>query len=348
MFPVQEFAERGRQTPQYMDLRIAGARRMPDNLRPAPRAQDAKQGFQFQQSDFPGRLPSWIRTPRITATGSRTSASSPAPASTPPTGACPASSTPHFVRADRAHAEIVSVKTGKAAKHPGVKRVYTGEDALAAGYTKYFVIVNFPGRGGNHIIKPPRPVLAARQGAPRRRRGGDGGRRYARPRRRTPPSWSRSSTAICRRWFPPRRRWRAGAPQLHEEAPGNLAFDYETGNEEAVKAAFAQAAHVTRLKLEVTRVAPNPMELRGCTVRYDAEGRHLSPVRLHPGHQHDAQAARRHHRRAGGQDRTCTRRTSAAASGREAPSIPSTACRCWRRRSSAARCGGSPRARKAS
>jgi carbon-monoxide dehydrogenase large subunit len=62
----------------------------------------------------------------------------------------------------------------------------------------------------------------------------------------------------------------AGAPQLHEEAPGNLAFDFEAGNEEAVKGAFAQAAHVTRLKLQVSRVAPSPMELRGCTVRYDA------------------------------------------------------------------------------
>jgi len=38
-----------------------------------------------------------------------------------------------FVRSDRAHAEIVSVKAGKAARHPGVRRVYTGEDALAAG-----------------------------------------------------------------------------------------------------------------------------------------------------------------------------------------------------------------------
>ncbi|MGH8702316.1 MAG: xanthine dehydrogenase family protein molybdopterin-binding subunit, partial [Burkholderiales bacterium] len=68
-----------------------------------------------------------------------------------------------FVRSDRAHAEIVSVNTAKAARHPGVKRVYTGEHAIAAGYTKYFVIVSYPGRGGKHIIKPPRPMLAARK-----------------------------------------------------------------------------------------------------------------------------------------------------------------------------------------
>src|SRR5262245_47051063 len=45
----------------------------------------------------------------------------------------------HFVRTDRAHAEIVSVDVEKAARHPGVKRVYTGKDALRAGYDKFLV-----------------------------------------------------------------------------------------------------------------------------------------------------------------------------------------------------------------
>ncbi|HET9404883.1 MAG TPA: xanthine dehydrogenase family protein molybdopterin-binding subunit [Burkholderiales bacterium] len=174
-----------------------------------------------------------------------------------------------FVRSDRAHAEILSVNTGKAARHPGVKRVYTGEDALAAGYSKYFVIVNFPGRGGNHIIKPPRPVLAARKV----RHVGDAlamvvadsaqaaqdAAELVEVEYRDLPHVVNAEAALA-----------AGAPQLHEEAPGNLAFDYEAGSEEAVRTAFAQAAHVTKLKLEVTRVAPSPMELRGCTVRYDA------------------------------------------------------------------------------
>jgi carbon-monoxide dehydrogenase large subunit len=175
-----------------------------------------------------------------------------------------------FVRSDRAHAEIVSVGTAKAAAHPGVKRVYTGEDAVAAGYNKYFVIVNFPGRGGNHIIKPPRPVLAAR----RVRHVGDAlamvvaesaqaaqdAAELVEVEYRDLPHVVSAEEALA-----------PGAPQLHEEAPGNLSFDYEAGSEEAVNAAFAQAAHVTKLKLEVTRVAPNPLELRGCTVRYDGK-----------------------------------------------------------------------------
>ena len=62
----------------------------------------------------------------------------------------------------------------------------------------------------------------------------------------------------------------AGAPQLHDDVPGNLAFEQETGDAKAVEAAFANAAHVTRVKVESTRVAPSPLEPRACLVAYDA------------------------------------------------------------------------------
>ena len=39
------------------------------------------------------------------------------------------------------------------------------------------------------------------------------------------------------------------APLLHEEAPGNIALDYHYGDADAVAAAFAKAAHITRVKL---------------------------------------------------------------------------------------------------
>jgi len=173
-----------------------------------------------------------------------------------------------FVRSDRAHAEIVAVNSDRALKHSGVKRVYTGKDALAAGFTQYVVVVNYPGRGGQHIIKPPRPVLAVGKV----RHVGDAlamvvadsplaaqdAAELVEVEYRDLPLVVSAEAALA-----------PGAPQLHEEAPGNLAFDYESGSEEAVTAAFAQAAHVTKLKLEVSRVAPSPMELRGCTVRYE-------------------------------------------------------------------------------
>ena len=46
---------------------------------------------------------------------------------------------------------------------------------------------------------------------------------------------------------------RPGAPLIHDEAPGNVALDYHYGDSEQVAAAFAKAAHVTRLKLVNSR-----------------------------------------------------------------------------------------------
>ena len=54
----------------------------------------------------------------------------------------------------------------------------------------------------------------------------------------------------------------AGAPQVHPEAPGNLAFDWHHGDEAAVKAAVANATQVVELELINNRVICNAMEPR--------------------------------------------------------------------------------------
>src|SRR5918998_3878999 len=66
----------------------------------------------------------------------------------------------HFVRSDRAHAEIVSVDTKSALAFPGVKRVFTGEDAVQAGYTKAPHTMQFTGKNGMKARAHERPVLA--------------------------------------------------------------------------------------------------------------------------------------------------------------------------------------------
>ena len=60
----------------------------------------------------------------------------------------------------------------------------------------------------------------------------------------------------------PEQAAHAGAPQLYDDVPGNVALDYHFGDAEAVKAAFAKAAHVTRLKIVNNRVVVNAMEPR--------------------------------------------------------------------------------------
>jgi len=60
----------------------------------------------------------------------------------------------------------------------------------------------------------------------------------------------------------------AEAPQLFEAAPENRAFTWECGDEAATEAAFARAAHVTRLEIRNNRVAPTAIEPRAISVLY--------------------------------------------------------------------------------
>ncbi len=59
------------------------------------------------------------------------------------------------------------------------------------------------------------------------------------------------------------------APQLHEEAPGNLCFDWELGDQAAVDDAISKASHVATLKLINNRLIPNAMEPRSALAEYE-------------------------------------------------------------------------------
>ena len=63
-----------------------------------------------------------------------------------------------------------------------------------------------------------------------------------------------------------------GAAQIHDEAPGNLCFDWDFPGEEAaeaVDAAFEAAAHTARLELVNQRIIPHSMEPRAAVAEYD-------------------------------------------------------------------------------
>ena len=61
-----------------------------------------------------------------------------------------------------------------------------------------------------------------------------------------------------------------GQPVVWDEAPGNLAFDWELGDGAAVARAMAGAAHRIQLALVNNRVVVNSMEPRGAIGAYDA------------------------------------------------------------------------------
>ena len=174
-----------------------------------------------------------------------------------------------FLRADRAHAQIVSIDTAPALAHPGVVAVLTGADALAAQYTQFPNLMAFTGRNGAQILKPERPVLAT---TAVRYVGETVAMVVAESALAAQDALDAivvdyrdlGAVATVEDALAP------GAPQLHANIPGNLCFEWETGDAAAVEQAFAKAAHVTRLKVITTRVAPSPMEPRGNLVSYDA------------------------------------------------------------------------------
>ena len=66
-----------------------------------------------------------------------------------------------------------------------------------------------------------------------------------------------------------------GAAQLWDQAPGNLSYRFQKGDEPAVRAAIAAAAHVVELELINNRIVISALEPRGAIARHDAEGFHL-------------------------------------------------------------------------
>jgi carbon-monoxide dehydrogenase large subunit len=69
---------------------------------------------------------------------------------------------------------------------------------------------------------------------------------------------------------------RDGAPRLCDEAPGNLSYRFQKGDQAAVKAAIAGAAHVVELELINNRIVASALEPRGAIGSYDDEhGFHL-------------------------------------------------------------------------
>ena len=175
-----------------------------------------------------------------------------------------------FLRADRAHAEIVSCDASRALAQPGVKAVLTSTDAREAGYKSLPNIVNYPGKDGQQLLKPFHPVLAV----DRVRYVGE------------PVAMIVAETAaiaedarelidIEYRELPPVTTFedavKESAPQLHADVPGNLAFEFESGDAEATAAAFAQAKYVSKLTVDSQRLVGNALEPRACLVAHDAQ-----------------------------------------------------------------------------
>jgi carbon-monoxide dehydrogenase large subunit len=176
-----------------------------------------------------------------------------------------------MVRSGYAHGVINAIDTDEALGMPGVLGVYTGPDLTAAGIKNMPLGMPIPTRDGSPPHRPSCPVLTS----DKVRYVGD------------PIAIVVAETAVqakdaaeavivdidplpavtsCKAAAQP------GAPLIHDEVPDNVAADFHYGDEEKVAAAFAAAAHVTRLEIPNNRIVVCAMEPRSAIAEYDAEG----------------------------------------------------------------------------
>ena len=176
----------------------------------------------------------------------------------------------HFVRSDRAHAQF-SVDKDEALKAPGVIAVITGEELDLKSLP---AALPAKGRGGMELINPGRPALAKG----RVRFAGDALAMIV-AESATAAQDAAELVAVDYRDLPAvvtaKEALAPGAPLVHDSVPGNMVLDYESGDEARANEAFARAARVVKLDVDISRVVGNPMEPRACLGAYVGEQYHL-------------------------------------------------------------------------
>ncbi|MBS0523791.1 MAG: xanthine dehydrogenase family protein molybdopterin-binding subunit [Proteobacteria bacterium] len=166
-----------------------------------------------------------------------------------------------MVRSKIAHGILKGIDGTEAAKMPGVLAILTYADLEAAGFGPMKCAMNIPQRDGSPMKTPPRHSLA-------KDRVRYVGEAVACVVAETAVQAKDAAEVVeldieeLPAVTTPAQALAAGAPQIHDEAPGNLALDFHYGDAEAVKKAFAAAAHVTRLDIVSNRIVVNPMEPR--------------------------------------------------------------------------------------
>jgi carbon-monoxide dehydrogenase large subunit len=182
------------------------------------------------------------------------------------------------VRSRVAHGVLNGIDTEAARAMPGVLAVLTAADLVAAGIKP----MNANVIGKNHDDRPiPKPIqMALATGKVRY-----AGEPVAFVVAETVQQAKDAAEAVMLdidslpTVLTAEEAVKPGAPQLYEEAPGNVILDFKFGDHAAVEAAFARAAHVTRMEIVNSRIVVCAMEPRSALAEWDAaEGRFVFRV----------------------------------------------------------------------
>jgi len=174
----------------------------------------------------------------------------------------------YFVRSPYAHARILEIDLAAALEAPGVIGILTGEDYEASGLGPLINGWDTRSRDGTPAVMAHRAALTKSEVkfageavavviAESRVAARDASELVMIDYEDLPVVTS-AVTAL-----------EEGALQLHDVAPGNLVFDWDTGDADAVESAFATAAHTVSLDLNNSRLIPNAMEPRAANAVYD-------------------------------------------------------------------------------
>jgi carbon-monoxide dehydrogenase large subunit len=173
----------------------------------------------------------------------------------------------YILRSSAAHARIRSIDTAAAKTAPGVAAVFTAKDideSGAGGIPCGWLVTS---RDGSPMKEPKHPILASGKvrhvGDPiaaviaeSLEQATEAAERIVLDLEELPVSASL-------------RKAVEGGAAVHDEAPDNICFDWELGDKAATDAAFAKAAHITKLDLVNNRLIPNAMEPRAAIGSYD-------------------------------------------------------------------------------
>ncbi len=175
----------------------------------------------------------------------------------------------NFLRSPHAHATIDKIDTAAALKSKGVVAVFTGDDIAAdkvGGLPCGWMIHS---KDGSPMKAAAHPALA--QG--KVRYVGDHvavviADTYAQARD------AAEKIAVGYTELPAvvdlAKAMSPDEAQIHEAAPNNTIFNWHLGDKAATDAAFASAAHVTKLDIVNNRLIPNAMEPRAAVGEYDS------------------------------------------------------------------------------
>jgi len=175
----------------------------------------------------------------------------------------------YFIRSPHAHATIKSIDTKAASRLSGVAAIFTGADLTAAKISGHICGWTVTGSDGKPMKAAPGPALAH----DKVRYVGDEvavviAETYAQA--KDAAEKVVVEYALLPAVIDPKAAAKPDAPQIHDIAPNNTVYNWQLGDKAATDAAFAAAAHVTKVDIVNNRVVPAAIEPRAAIGEYDS------------------------------------------------------------------------------